>query len=106
MQAILPAPAPWNPDNYDVDPSKPAAQAYYDSIATLYAGWGVDFVKADCISSRPYMGDDIRMLSQALRKTGREIALSLSPGAAPLEKAEEMRLYSQSWRISDDIWDL
>jgi alpha-galactosidase len=97
---------PWNPDNYHVDPSKPAAQAYYDSIATLYAGWGVDFVKADCISSRPYMGDDIRMLSQALRKTGREIALSLSPGAAPLEKVEEMRLYAQSWRISDDIWDL
>jgi len=97
---------PWNPDNYGVDASKPAAQAYYDSIAQLYASWDVDFIKADCISSRPYKGDEIRLLSLALRKTGRPIALSLSPGAAPLEKVEEMRLYAQSWRISDDIWDL
>ncbi len=100
------ATCPWNPDNYGVDASKPAGQAYYDSIAKLYAGWGVDFIKADCISSRPYKGDDIRMLSVGLRKTGREIAISLSPGAAPLDKVEEMRLYAQSWRISDDVWDL
>jgi hypothetical protein len=44
-------------------------------------------------------------LSNALRKTGRPIVLSLSPGAAPLEKVEEMRRYAQLWRISDDIWD-
>ncbi|HEX7895372.1 MAG TPA: hypothetical protein VF447_14335, partial [Terriglobales bacterium] len=61
---------PWNPDNYDLDASKPAAQAYYDSIARLYATWGVDFIKVDCIASRPYKGDEIRMLSTALRKTG------------------------------------
>jgi len=97
---------PWNPDNYGTDPSKPAAQAYYDSIARLYASWGVDLIKADCISSRPYKGDDIRMLSMALRKTGRPILLSLSPGAAPVEKIDEMRVYAQMWRISDDVWDL
>ena len=97
---------PWNPDNYGTDPSKPAAQAYYDSTARLYASWGVDLIKADCISSRPYKGDDIRMLSMALRKTGRPILLSLSPGAAPVEKIDEMRVYAQMWRISDDVWDL
>jgi hypothetical protein len=97
---------PWNPDNFGTDPSKPAAQAYYDSIARLYASWGVDLIKADCISSRPYKGDDIRMLSLALRKTGRPIVLSLSPGAAPIEKVDEMRQYAQMWRISDDVWDL
>jgi len=97
---------PWNPDNYGLDASKPAAQAYYDSIARLYASWGVDFIKVDCISSRPYKGDDIRMLSSALRKTGRPIVLSLSPGAAPLEKTDEMRKYAELWRISDDVWDL
>jgi alpha-galactosidase len=97
---------PWNPDNYGVEASKPAAQAYYDSMAQLYARWGVDFVKADCIGSRPYKGDEIRMLSLALRKTGRPMALSLSPGSAPLEKVQEMRWYAQSWRISDDVWDL
>jgi len=97
---------PWNPDNYGTDPSKPASQAYYDSIARLYASWGVDLIKVDCISSRPYKGDDIRMVREALRKTGRSILLSLSPGAAPIEKVEEMRKYAQMWRISDDVWDL
>jgi hypothetical protein len=97
---------PWNPDNYGIDAAKPGAQAYYDSIATMYASWGVDLIKVDCTSSRPYRGDEIRMLSTALAKTGRPIVLSLSPGAAPLEKIEEMRQYSQMWRISDDIWDL
>jgi alpha-galactosidase len=97
---------PWNHDNYGTDAANPASQAYYDSIAQLYASWGVDFVKADCISSRPYKGDDIRMLSTALHKTGREIVLSLSPGEAPIEKVDELRQYSQSWRISDDVWDV
>lgn len=97
---------PWNPDNYGIDASKPAGQAYYDSIASLYASWGVDFIKADCIASHPYKGDDIRMLSMALRKTQRPIVFSLSPGAAPLKKIDELRRYAQMWRISNDIWDL
>lgn len=97
---------PWNYDNYGVDASKPAGQAYYDSIARLYADWGVDFVKADCISSNPYRGDEIRTLRTALNKTGRPIVLSLSPGPSPLEKIDELRKYSQMWRISNDIWDL
>jgi alpha-galactosidase len=97
---------PWNFDNYGLDASKPGAQAYYDSIAKLYASWDVDLIKVDCISSHPYKGDEIRMLSTALAKTGRPIALSLSPGPAPLEKADEMRQYAQMWRISDDIWDI
>jgi hypothetical protein len=45
------------------------------------------------------------MLSEALRKTGRPIVLSLSPGAAPVDKLDEMRKYAQMWRISNDIWD-
>src|SRR5882757_5611518 len=84
----------WNHDNYDLKDT-PAGQAYYDSIARLYAGWGVDLIKVDCIASRPYKGAEIRMLSQALRKTGRPIVLSLSPGAAPLDKVGEIRKYAQ-----------
>src|SRR5215469_5175815 len=68
---------PWNPFNFGLDASKPAAQAYYDSIAQLYAGWGVDFLKVDCISDHPYKGEEIRMISQAVRKTGRPIVISL-----------------------------
>jgi len=97
---------PWNPFNYGLKTSAPAAQAYYDSIARLYADWRVDLIKVDCISSHPYKGEDIRMLREALNKSGRPILLSLSPGPAPLEKAEEMAKYADMWRISDDIWDV
>jgi alpha-galactosidase len=97
---------PWNFDNYGVDTSKASGQAYYDSIARLYASWRVDLIKVDCISSHPYKGDEIRMLRAALDKAGRPIVLSLSPGPAPLDKTDEMRTYAQMWRISDDVWDL
>ena len=97
---------PWNFDNFGTTATHPAAQAYYDSIAKLYATWGVDFIKVDCISSHPYKADDIRMIRQALDKTGRPIVLSLSPGPAPLDKLDEMRQYAQMWRISDDVWDI
>jgi alpha-galactosidase len=97
---------PWNFDNFGTNPDQPAAQAYYDSIAKLYASWGVDLIKVDCISSHPYSGDDIRMIRQAIDKAGRPVVLSLSPGPAPVEKLDEMRKYAQMWRISDDIWDI
>lgn len=97
---------PWNPFNYGVDPSKPAAQAYYDSILRLYAGWGVDFLKVDCIADHPYKGEDIRMLAEAIHRTGRPMVLSLSPGPASLAKAAVFQQYAQMWRISDDVWDV
>src|SRR5262249_19611854 len=37
----------WNSDMYGVDVTKPGGQDYYDSIAKLYASWGLDFIKAD-----------------------------------------------------------
>src|SRR5271166_4743485 len=57
----------WNFDNFDVK-NTAAGQAYYDSIARLYASWGVDLIKVDCIATHPYKGDEIRMLSEAIRK--------------------------------------
>jgi hypothetical protein len=97
---------PWNYDNYGMNTNSPAARAYYDSLARLYASWGVDLIKVDCIASHPYKGDEIRILSEALGKAGRPVLLSLSPGPAPVERVEEMRRYAQMWRISDDIWDI
>jgi alpha-galactosidase len=95
---------PWSTYNYGLKKS-PAGQAYYDSVATQYASWGVDFVKADCISDHPYKGDEIRMLSVALRKSGRPMVLSLSPGPTSLQKDKEVAKYAEMWRISDDFWD-
>ena len=91
-------------DTYGVDMSKPGAQAYYDSIARLYAQWGVDYVKADDMS-RPYRGPEIHALSVALKKTGRPIVLSLSPGPAPVAEYEDLKANAQLWRISNDFWD-
>jgi len=94
----------WNPDNYGVK-DNPAGQAYYDSLAKLYASWGLDFIKVDCISSRPYKASEIHMISAALKKAGRPIVLSLSPGPTSLAVADDVRQYAQMWRISDDFWD-
>jgi hypothetical protein len=91
-------------DTYGVDMSKPGAQDYYDSIARLYASWGVDFVKADDMS-RPFRGPEIHALSLALRKTGRSIVLSLSPGPAPIRDYTALAANAQMWRISNDFWD-
>jgi alpha-galactosidase len=100
------ATCPWNPDNYGVDGHEPAGQAYYNSIARLYASWGVDLIKADCIASHPYAAEEIRMLSTALAASGRDMVLSLSPGPAPIEEAAAFQRYSNMWRISNDVWDL
>jgi len=95
---------PWNPDNFGIKDNA-AGQAWYDSLMKQYAGWGVDYIKVDCIASHPYKGDEIQMIHRAIAKTGRPIVLSLSPGPAPLEKATELGENAQVWRISDDVWD-
>lgn len=94
----------WNTDMYGVDMSKPGAQAYYDSIVSQYAQWGVYFIKADDMSS-PYHADEIAALHRAILKTGRPILLSLSPGPAPVDQVEDLRANAEMWRIEDDLWD-
>ena len=96
----------WNTDMYGVDPDKEGARAYYDSIFELYASWGVDFIKCDDIARElPHEEKELVMLSESLRSCGRDMVLSLSPGAALLEKAELYKQVSDMWRITDDFWD-
>ncbi|MEN1986852.1 glycoside hydrolase family 27 protein [Paenibacillus hubeiensis] len=100
---------PWNTDMYGVDAAKEGAQAYYDSLFELYASWGVDFVKVDDIAaSRLYQAHlpEIEMIRKAIDRSGREMVLSLSPGPAPLEHAEEFKANANMWRMTDDFWDL
>jgi alpha-galactosidase len=94
----------WNTDMYGVDLSRPGSQAYYDSIVALYAGWGVDFIKADDMA-RPYHKEEIEALHRAILTSGRPIILSLSPGPAPLDEIQHLRSNAQMWRIEDDLWD-
>ncbi len=101
----------WSDAMYGVDVSKPAGQAYYDSLAKLYAEWGVDFIKADDMSrardpyGEVYHAPEIEALRRAMTNSGRPMVLSLSPGATPLCDAAHVERYSQMWRISDDMWD-
>ena len=96
----------WNTDMYGVDPAKPGAKEYYDSIFELYASWGVDFVKCDDIARElPKEESELIMLSDSLKNCGRDMVLSLSPGPALLEKAELYKQVSNMWRITDDFWD-
>ena len=94
----------WCNNMWGIDMSRPGAQEYYDSIAALYAEWGVDYIKADDMSW-PYRAEEIAGLSKAVRKCGRPIVLSLSPGPAPLERAEHLKARCQLWRISSDMLD-
>ena len=96
----------WNPDMYGLRAGEPAARAYYDSIFRLYAQWGVDFVKCDDIAREyPRCEREIEIISLAARNCGRDMVLSLSPGPAPLDRAEHLKTWANMWRITDDFWD-
>lgn len=103
---------PWNTDMYGVDTEKRGAEEYYDSLFKLYASWGVDFVKVDDIANtefspqNPYSAEkEIEIIRAAIDRSGRDMVLSLSPGPAPLNKAEHLSENANMWRISGDFWD-
>ncbi len=103
---------PWNTDMYGVDTEKRGAEEYYDSLFKLYASWGVDFVKVDDIANtefspqNPYSAEkEIEMIRAAIDRSGRDMVLSLSPGPAPLNKADHLSENANMWRISGDFWD-
>lgn len=101
----------WNPDMYGVRPTE-GGQAYYDSLISMYAQWGVDYIKCDDICDSwlyrelPFNGwEETRMIHRAIEKCGRPIVLSLSPGPAHIDRAWEYEKYANMWRITDDFWD-
>ncbi|MGA3133700.1 MAG: glycoside hydrolase family 27 protein [Terracidiphilus sp.] len=102
--ADITSPCPWDDGNWGVKDNA-AGQAYYDSMLKLYARWGVDFLKVDCIANNPYRPTEIRQIAEAIRKAKRPIVLSLSPGPMDRGHAAEVSQYAQMWRISNDHWD-
>ena len=101
----------WSTAMYGVNVGKPAGQAYYDSIAKLYAQWGVDYIKADDMSwadppaAENYHAAEIAALHRAIVKSERPMVLSLSPGPTPVPEAAHLRRNAELWRISNDFWD-
>ena len=81
-----------------------ASQAYYNSLFKLYAEWGVDYIKVDDVA-REFRNLDMIAIAKAIENSGREIVLSVSPGASPLNKASFFKEYTNMYRISNDLWD-
>ncbi len=96
---------PWLNNMFGIDASKPGAQEYYDSLFRLYAEWGVDLVKTDDILAPVYHQGEIESIRRAIERCGRPMVLSLSPGEAPLGRADHIRRHANMWRISADFWD-
>lgn len=96
----------WNTDMYGVDPEKEGAKEYYESLFSLYASWGVDFIKCDDIARElPHEESELILLSDSLKGCDREMVFSLSPGPALPEKAQIYKDTANMWRITDDFWD-
>jgi hypothetical protein len=91
-----------------IDFSKPGAPEYIDSIARLFASWGVDFLKFDGVT--PGSGtddghidarDNVAAWSRALGKVGRPIWLTIS-----WKISGDMtfwRQYANAWRVNNDV---
>ena len=93
----------WSTLMYGVNMDKPGAQEYYNSVLELLASWGLDFIKYDDIVHKPR---EINAVVDAKEKTGRNIALSISPGDDI--DPENYKTYQRAdmIRISRDVWDL
>ena len=92
----------WCPYNYGIDMAKPGAQAFYDALVGMLAGWGVDLIKADDITGDPA---EISALADAIARCGRPIVLSLSPGGDT--DRHDLAAYRRAnlLRTTRDIWD-
>ena len=77
----------------------PVGQAYYDSLLTQYAFWGVDFIQCDTDLH------EIGMLSNAIKKCGRPIVLSVAIKPALLEHAWHYATHANMWQIMEEISD-
>ena len=93
----------WCPDMFGVS-SNAAGQAWYDSCARLWAGWGVDYIKVDDLSE-PYHLAEVEMIRRAIDRCGRSIIFSTSPGETPFGDAAHISAHANLWRVSGDFWD-
>ncbi|MGO9585809.1 MAG: putative Ig domain-containing protein [Limisphaerales bacterium] len=93
----------WCPDMFGVN-SNAAGQAWYDSCARLWAGWGVDYIKVDDLS-QPYHTAEAEMIRRAIDRCGRSIVFSTSPGETPFANAAHISTHANLWRVSGDFWD-
>jgi alpha-galactosidase len=92
----------WCTYNYAVDMSKPGSQEWYDGLIQHLSDMGVDMIKYDDIVPFPA---EVEAVAKAIKKTGKPILLSLSPGGdVPPEAIQSFRM-AQMLRVTKDVWD-
>lgn len=77
------------------------AYSFAEADARQWAEWGFDYLKYDWNPNDYYYTKE---MSEALRATGRDIALSIS-GSDPFAMAYTWPELVQCWRTTDDIFD-
>jgi hypothetical protein len=104
-------------DRWAIDWQNPCAQAYVDSVAAQWAGWGVDFVKLDGVTPgsanltisqgvtpgtpRDNRGD-VKAWAAAIAKTGRPMWLTLS-WELDVAYADDFAPYANAVRATGDV---
>jgi hypothetical protein len=95
--------------SYKIDYTSQCAQAYADSIADVFAGWGVDFIKMDGVGPGSFKGGeqhdnqaDVTAWHTAIGKTHRPIQYVLS-WALSHRRADTWKANSNGWRIDTDV---
>jgi hypothetical protein len=103
---------PWTKGNtfwngFKIDFSKPCAQDYVNSEASLFASSGIDFIKMDAVSPGSGVTDgsidtraDVKAWSKAL--AGKHIWLELS-WSLDINDISTWQQYSNGWRIDTDV---
>lgn len=87
---------------YGVDMTHPGGQAWYDGLIQHIADLGVDFIKYDDIVPYPA---EVEAVAKAIRKSGRPIVLSLSPGGSVDPDAIDSFRMANMLRVTKDVWD-
>ncbi|KIF79479.1 hypothetical protein QR77_35720 [Streptomyces sp. 150FB] len=95
--------------SYKIDYANPCSQAYADSIADLYASWGVDFLKLDGVGPGSFKGGDnydnradVAAWRKALDATGRPIEFTISWSLSHAYAAA-WKQNSNGWRVDTDV---
>ena len=97
--------AAWLNLNWGLDMANPCAQSYLDAQFKLLASWGVDYVKVDDIAAPTYRQAEVEGYKLAIQRSGRPMALSLSPGPTSTANGPHVAANANMWRVVNDLWD-
>jgi hypothetical protein len=97
---------------YKINYASPCAQKYADSIANLFASWGVDFIKMDGVGPGSWKGapddpnhnntEDSEAWWRAVQNAGRPMMYTLSWSLSH-RYADVWKQNSNGWRIDTDV---